>query len=116
MPTTTLRGSGGGGTARRTWRGGKKNETKINSRCGRAGVEEYTQQHMDIIQPLSLGFKGHYQDGRGNVPEDANKLLQEFFAPLNAQLGEMLADHPIPWQPFKPHVAAEDSPSAAMAA
>ena len=79
-------------------------------------MEEYTQQHMDIIQPLSLGFKGHYQDGRGNVPEDANKLLQEFFAPLNAQLGEMLADHPIPWQPFKPHVAAEDSPSAAMAA
>lgn len=62
---------------------------------------------MDIIQPLNLGFKGHYADGAGNVPGNVNDLLQEYFAPLNKQLDEMLADHPIPWQPFKPHVSGK---------
>jgi hypothetical protein len=71
----------------------------------RSGVEEYTQEHMDILQPNKLGFKGHYSDGAGNVPADVNEVLQEFFAPLNKQLDELLADHPIRWQPFSPHTA-----------
>ena len=41
---------------------------------GGAGVEEYTQEHMDIIQPLNLGFKGHYQDGTGNVPAELSLI------------------------------------------
>lgn len=72
-----------------------------------AGLEEYTQQHMDILQPKSLGFKGQYADGTGNVPAEVNELLQEYFAPLNKQLDQLLANHPIPWQPFTPHVATK---------
>jgi hypothetical protein len=55
---------------------------------------------MDIIQPKMLGFKGQYAQGTQAVPVSAGELLTEFFRPINRQLDELLADHPIPWRPF----------------
>lgn len=72
----------------------------LMARPWHAGVEEYTQQHWDIMSPDRLGFKGQAQ-----APADAEQLAAEtmmasFFAPHNADLAALMAKHGWPWRDF----------------
>lgn len=65
-----------------------------------AGLEEFTQKHMDVLNPQNLGFKGTYKDASEATMFEGKDAIQEFFKPHNERLDEFLNDHGIPWHPF----------------
>eukprot|EP00892_Ulva_mutabilis_P010751 jgi/Ulvmu1/8048/UM004_0285.1 len=72
----------------------------VNQVLRHAGLEEYTQEHMAILNPEALGFKGSYASAAEATTFEGKDELREFFKPHNERLAEFLKDHPIPWHPF----------------
>lgn len=67
---------------------------------GFIGLEEYTEEHMKVLNPSSLGFKGSYANAADATSFEGKETIQQFFKPHNERLGELLKDHAIPWHPF----------------
>jgi hypothetical protein len=66
----------------------------------RAGLELYTRAHWDVLTPARLGFRGRDVQSSDPGVRDAEADMAAFFAPLNAKLDKLMADHKWPWTPF----------------
>lgn len=76
-------------------------QLRQEDRCRRtAGLEQYTQQHWDILQPKRLGFKGTGVHETDPETVAAEARMAAFFKPHNARLDALMADHGWPWTPF----------------
>ena len=71
---------------------------RIVWRC--AGLEQYTEQHWSVISPQRLGFKGSNSKSQDAESAAAEAEMAAFFAPLNARLDALMAQHGYQWQPF----------------